>query len=393
LYPKEAPPFTLASLKAQIPEKCFNRSTFRSCLHLAGDIFEMVMAWMLVLRLNAYFTNPLALSVLWLVYWFYNGTTMTGLWVLAHECGHGAFSASELVNECVGFVVHSFLTVPYHAWQMSHAKHHNKTNHMTQDEVWTPHVKKAGKEGEEQVEALGDTGTIAEILLVTAIGWYMYLSVNATGPPSKNGEVISHYNPYASIFPDAAHKIYTSLMGLALFGALYVYLSVTFGWTIIFLLYVPCMMVTNFYLVTITYLQHSDLDVPHYTPNEWTFLRGALATKDRTLGWFLDHKTHKIVSTHVCHHLFSKIPFYNADEATAALIPALGEYYCADKETNFLVALFRTTQTCRAVTPDAPVVNADGLKVPVSESSAEGILWFNSSKASQVVAQDNKKSM
>ncbi len=37
-----------------------------------------------------------------------------------------------------------------------------------------------------------------------------------------------------------------------------------------------------------------------------------MCTVDRSLGSFLDYKTHHIVDTHVAHHIFSYLPFYNA---------------------------------------------------------------------------------
>jgi fatty acid desaturase len=40
---------------------------------------------------------------------------------------------------------------------------------------------------------------------------------------------------------------------------------------------------------------------------------------DRSFGPLLDHTFHHIVDTHVCHHLFSKMPFYHAQEATEAM--------------------------------------------------------------------------
>merc|ERR1712086_1180345 len=52
--------------------------------------------------------------------------------------------------------------------------------------------------------------------------------------------------------------------------------------------------------------------------DEWTWLRGALCTIDRPYTLF-DNIHHHIGSTHVCHHLFSNLPCYHAQEATAAL--------------------------------------------------------------------------
>ena len=73
------------------------------------------------------------------------GTVTFGLWVLGHECGHGAFAPKRWQNDLVGFVLHSVLIVPYWSWKFSHAKHHRYTNHTINGETHVPktHVSKA----------------------------------------------------------------------------------------------------------------------------------------------------------------------------------------------------------------------------------------------------------
>lgn len=44
------------------------------------------------------------------------GAVCTGIWVIAHECGHGAFSDYTWLNDLVGLVAHSCLLVPYYSW-------------------------------------------------------------------------------------------------------------------------------------------------------------------------------------------------------------------------------------------------------------------------------------
>jgi omega-6 fatty acid desaturase / acyl-lipid omega-6 desaturase (Delta-12 desaturase) len=44
---------------------------------------------------------------LWSIYGFATGLVATGLWVIAHECGHQAFSESKSINNLVGWVLHS----------------------------------------------------------------------------------------------------------------------------------------------------------------------------------------------------------------------------------------------------------------------------------------------
>lgn len=50
---------------------------------------------------------PTARFALWALYGFSTGLFATGLWVIAHECGHQAFSESKFINNSVGWVLHS----------------------------------------------------------------------------------------------------------------------------------------------------------------------------------------------------------------------------------------------------------------------------------------------
>jgi len=77
----------------------------------------------------------------------------------------------------------------------------------------------------------------------------------------------------------------------------------------------------------ITYLHHTHPQIPKYTPESWTFIRGATATIDRDFGIIGTHFFHNISTHHVTHHLFSKIPHYYTPIATAAIAPMLGRHY------------------------------------------------------------------
>lgn len=78
-------------------------------------------------------------------------------------------------------------------------------------------------------------------------------------------------------------------------------------------MYIIPYLVVNNWLVMITLLQHTHPKLPHYNDKEWDWLRGALATVDRSYG-ILDYFFHHIADTHVAHHLFSTMPHYHAEE-------------------------------------------------------------------------------
>ena len=94
-------------------------------------------------------------------------------------------------------------------------------------------------------------------------------------------------------------------MGLALTaGALYV-AGQKFGFASVALMYGQPYLWLNHWIVAITYLHHTHPEVPKYRPEAWTFIKGALATVDRNLGFAGQHMLHNIADYHVIHHLFS----------------------------------------------------------------------------------------
>lgn len=88
------PPFTLADIRRAIPEKCFKKSAWRSLSYLARDIVAVVGLAAGAIAIN----NPLV----WPFYWLAQGTMFWALFVVGHDCGHGSFSNSKLLNDIVG---------------------------------------------------------------------------------------------------------------------------------------------------------------------------------------------------------------------------------------------------------------------------------------------------
>ena len=115
---------------------------------------------------------------------------MTGLWVIAHECGHGAFSDSLLLNDIVGFILHAALLVPYFAWQFTHKKHHIRTNHLLDGETHVPTSAKGfGIQSDGKLtgmafiaDAVGeDSFALLQVIGHLLFGWPLYLIKNDTG--------------------------------------------------------------------------------------------------------------------------------------------------------------------------------------------------------------------
>jgi omega-6 fatty acid desaturase (delta-12 desaturase) len=322
-----------------IPKHCFKRSLVMGMLHVISDLS---LAGVLFYA-SLFFGHPVLPSwakyVLWPVYWYAQGAVLTGVWVLAHECGHQSFSESELANNIVGTILHSFLLVPYHSWRITHGLHHNNTGSCENDEVFAPQTR-----SDFTVDMIEETPILSAlgIIRMLAIGWIPgYLVFNATGPAKYRGKNANHFSPYAVFFkPEDRAGVSQSVAAWFAAVAIMAYFVYTYGATAVLLHYFLPYMVVNYHLVLITFLQHTDTFVPHFRGQEWTWLRGALCTVDRSFGPVLDHCFHHIADTHVCHHLFSKMPFYHAQEATEHVRRVLGNYYLKD-ETTIARALWR----------------------------------------------------
>jgi len=367
--PTAKPEFTIGTLRKAIPAHCFERSLVRSMSYLLLDLVGVAVLFYLSTWIDRLVTNPwLAYGVAWPLYWFWQGAICTGVWVVAHECGHGAFSKWTWVNDLVGLVAHSCLLVPYYSWKHSHRRHHSNTGSVAKDEVFVP-----CKDESEVVLMRYTWYTMGAVAVQQLLGWPMYLFFNASG--REYSRWASHFDPTSPIFSkrERVEVVISDLaIGVVLWG-LYI-LSQSFGWPWLIKTYVIPYLFVNFWLVMITYLQHTHPNLPHYEDEEWDWLRGALATVDRSYG-ILDYFFHHIADTHVAHHLFSGMPHYHAEEATAAIKPILGAYYNQDKR-NVMCALWEEVSTCHWVAP---------------EQQGSGVLWFKSTGKEDYIRVNSKQ--
>eukprot|EP00898_Chlorokybus_atmophyticus_P003382 jgi/Chlat1/4044/Chrsp26S04097 len=354
--PTDKPPFTVGDLKRAIPAHCFERSLLKSSVYLGTNLAACVLAWYCTRFFQLAPAGPIR-WLLWAVYWVVQGCLGTGVWVIAHECGHGAFSRYPLVNDTVGLVFHSALLVPFFSWKYSHRRHHSNTGNLAADEVFVPGtIEKAGLEMD-----VHDTliGRIAGLFFTLTMGWPAYLVSNMSGRPYPKWA--NHFDPYSPIF-NRSERLQVLISDIALAvvcGVLYL-ASRSFGTLTVVQVYGVPYLIVNFWLVLITLLQHTHPSLPHYSNDGWDWLRGALCTVDRDYG-ILNTVFHHIGDTHVTHHLFSTLPHYHALEATAALKPILGDYYLFDSRPVFQ-ALWSEWVSCRFVAPDS--------------SGNQDVLWF-----------------
>ena len=295
---------------------------------------------------------------LWIVYGVVTGTVAMGCWVIAHECGHHAFHPNRQLEASVGFILHSLLLVPYHSWARSHAVHHAHCNHLEQGETHVPprEGSASGEITERLRSQLGETlfGWVS-LFVHLILGWPLYLFFGATGGEDY-GRPTSHFwngkyydRGKRPLFPKAfRQQMIRSNLGIAVVLLLLVGLSVHTSLARVLCVYGLPYVVINFWLVTYTWLQHTDLSIPHFSSDQWTWAKGALQTVDRPYGPLLNLLHHGIGSTHVCHHVNARIPHYNAWRGSALLKQHYPELIRYDS-TPIHQALWRLATRCGAV--------------------------------------------
>lgn len=359
-------------LRSVIPADCFEPDTAKSLGYLSVSLAGTAVCTLAGINMLSVLppSNPLTWPI-WAAYSAVTGTVAMGLWVLAHECGHGAFSKNKKLQDAVGYIIHSIMLVPYYSWQRSHAVHHQYTNHM---ELGETHVPEAATEKDQGslalrssfLEKFGKERGMKiwgawQLFLHLVVGWPAYLLIGATGGTARG--MTNHFYPNPLTTPDQPkkelfpgnwkEKVYQSDIGIAAVVAGVVTWGVCNGFAEVMALYGAPLVVVNAWLVTYTWLQHTDLDVPHFSQDNHNFVKGALHTIDRPYNkmdpWgAIDFLHHQIGTTHVAHHFDSTIPHYKAQAATDAIKEKFPEFYLYDP-TPIPQALWRVAKGCTGV--------------------------------------------
>ena len=104
---------TVEDIRKAIPAELFHKSEMRFMVSVLFSVSSTLLlayfAWKFI-PLQAIYIP------IWILYAAVCGTVATGIWVLGHECGHYAFSNNNLLNDTLGYILHTALLVPYFSW-------------------------------------------------------------------------------------------------------------------------------------------------------------------------------------------------------------------------------------------------------------------------------------
>lgn len=318
-------PFTLQDLKAAIPSYCFEPSIARSLAYFFLDIGIIAGLYTIAASLNSWLFFPL--------FWVLQGTMFWALFVVGHDCGHGSFSKLKWLNNLIGHLAHIPILVPYHGWRISHRTHHANTGNIDTDESWYPVT-------ESKYAQMPWYEKLFRFYL-PLLAYPIYLFKRS---PGRKG---SHFLPSSPLFrPSEKWDIITSSVLWGLMVGFLGFLTYQFGWGFLVKYYLMPYLVFVMWLDLVTYLHHTEADIPWYYNNDWYFLKGALSTIDRDYG--LINSIHHNIGTHVAHHIFLNMPHYHLKAATEAIKPILGDYYRSSNEPIWK-SFVQSYKTCHFV--------------------------------------------
>jgi acyl-lipid omega-3 desaturase len=321
-------PFTLQDLKSAIPAYCFEPSAWRSLSYLFLDLGIVAGLYAIAYSLNSWFFFP--------IFWLMQGTMFWALFVVGHDCGHGSFSKSKWLNSLVGHLTHTPILVPYHGWRISHRTHHANTGNLDTDESWYP-VSESKYNQMPWYEKLFR-------FYVPLLAYPIYLFRRSPGRPGG-----SHFLPSSPLFrPSEKADVITSTVCLLVMVGFLGVLAFQFGLVFLIQYYVAPYIVFVMWLDLVTFLHHTEEDIPWYRGEDWYFLKGALSTIDRDYGFI--NPIHHDIGTHVAHHIFLNMPHYHLKTATEAIKPILGEYY-RKSDVPIWKSFVRSYKACQFV-PD-----------------------------------------
>jgi omega-6 fatty acid desaturase (delta-12 desaturase) len=236
------------------------------------------------------------------------GLFLLRLFLIQHDCGHGAFFRRRGSNDWLGRTLGVLTFTPYEYWRRSHALHHASTGNLDRrgfGDVDTLTV--------EEYRRLGWGGRLRyrlyrHPLVLFGLGpAYLFLLRHRL----PVGMMRRGWRPWLSAFG--------TNMGIAAMCAVLIW---AVGFETFLLVQLPVTLVAASLGVWLFYVQHQFETTQWNRQDEWSFSQTALHGSSHyvlppVLRWFTAS-----IGVHHVHHLASRIPFYRLPEVLRD-IPAL----------------------------------------------------------------------
>lgn len=298
---------TLADLKRLIPPRDLATSELRS--------FATLLRVLATIALFAYVTSLIDLHsalgwVLFAAMTVAQGAALVGLFVLGHDCGHGAFSRHRAVNVVVGHLTMAPVLTSLRSWQLFHDHHHRwPQKHGVQLDVYRYLVTR---------EELGRAELLSRLGYSMPGGFVLWL----LGGIVRRATLARSIPELIRNAAEARRVRTSAAVTLVLVAALWTVLGLTVGPAGIVKYHVAPMIVSTFLGSVLVTIQHTNMEAIFYTPEAWTPLRGqVVSTFDVRLPRLLEWMWCDI-NLHIPHHVVPRLPWYRLRQAARVLSAA-----------------------------------------------------------------------
>ncbi len=272
----------------------------RSVWQLANTSLAFVVLWWVTLRALDY-SYALALLVA-----FAAAVMVMRMFIMQHDCGHGAFFRSRTANSVVGLVLGVLTLTPYGYWRRQHALHHAGSGNLDE-------------------RGFGDitTLTVREYL---ALGWWrrlwyrLYrhpLVLLGIGPAYLF--LLKHRFPFDLSFKKWRREWGSVMLTNAAIGVTVVLMAWGVGLDRFLLVQLPISLITASVGLWVFYVQHQ-FEAAYWRPNAaWSYDAAGLHGSSyldfpRFLHWCTGN-----IGYHHLHHLCPRIPNYRLRRCFEAL--------------------------------------------------------------------------
>jgi omega-6 fatty acid desaturase (delta-12 desaturase) len=299
-------------------------SEAKAQLRAAIAPFETPSTWHGVLQLAT--SIGLYIATLALMYWSLGisywltlalslpaGVLLVRVFIVQHDCGHGAFFASRRANDLLGRLCGVLTLVPYQNWRRQHAGHHANWNNLDRRESGA--------------DIYSTCLTIAEYRALSPWRRFFYrlprhpLLANLVFPPLVF--LLLYRTPFDTPKTWKRERRSVWLTNLSIAAAVLV-LGCLLGFRAVLLVHLPVVTITAIIGVWLFSVQHRFEGAQWLRRNEWNFADASLngtsyLVLPRILHWMTGN-----IGFHHLHHLSQRIPNYRlmaCDRQNAQLRP------------------------------------------------------------------------
>jgi acyl-lipid omega-6 desaturase (Delta-12 desaturase) len=220
------------------------------------------------------------------------------IFILFHDCGHGSFFKSDLMNRIVGIPLGLLAFTPYHRWHRDHKIHHTTVGNLD-------------KRGIGDVQIL----TVEEYNQLSRWGKFSYRFYRhplfLIGIAPLLLFLIQHRIPKS--YMNWKEHIYLQLSNITIIGGIWLIIW-AIGWKAFLMIQLPIIYIASVHGVWLFYVQHQYKTVKWVRSDRWDYKSIALEGSSffklpKVLQWFTGN-----IGFHHIHHLSPRIPNYKLEK-------------------------------------------------------------------------------